>query len=265
MIDRGSGVPVVLVPGIQGRWEWMAPAVDALAERCRVITFSLCDEPSSGFADRGLDGVNDYVNQIGDALDRAGISAAVLIGVSYSGLIAAEFAARRPERVLGLVLSSALPPDWKPDPRARWYLRAPLALSPVFLAAAPWRMMPEVAAALPALGARVRFSCRQATCLVRAHLSPTRMASRVRRAAAHNFADPAQIRVPTLVLTGEDGLDRVVPPEQTRQYLSRIGLARHVVLRNTGHLGLVTKPQEYAATVAAFAEEIAGDAKRIPA
>jgi hypothetical protein len=47
VVDRGNGVPVVLVPGIQGRWEWMAPAVDALASRCRVITFSLADEPSA--------------------------------------------------------------------------------------------------------------------------------------------------------------------------------------------------------------------------
>ena len=31
MTDRGAGPPLVLVPGIQGRWEWMAPAVDALA------------------------------------------------------------------------------------------------------------------------------------------------------------------------------------------------------------------------------------------
>ena len=52
MIDRGSGTPVVLVPGIQGRWEWMRPAVDALAARCRVLTFSLCDEPTSGVAVR---------------------------------------------------------------------------------------------------------------------------------------------------------------------------------------------------------------------
>ena len=38
IIDRGSGAPLVMVPGIQGRWEWMAPAVDALPQHCRVIT-----------------------------------------------------------------------------------------------------------------------------------------------------------------------------------------------------------------------------------
>jgi hypothetical protein len=56
IIDRGGGTPVVVIPGIQGRWEWMKPAIDALAQRCRVITFSLADEPSCGgdSTDRGF-------------------------------------------------------------------------------------------------------------------------------------------------------------------------------------------------------------------
>ncbi len=70
VVDRGSGVPVVLVPGIQGRWEWMAPAVEALAARCRVITFSLADEPSAAWPARGI-GFDAYVEQIGQALDAA--------------------------------------------------------------------------------------------------------------------------------------------------------------------------------------------------
>ena len=44
IVDQGSGPPIVLSPGLQGRWEWMRPAVDALAKHYRVITFSLCDE-----------------------------------------------------------------------------------------------------------------------------------------------------------------------------------------------------------------------------
>ncbi len=47
IVDRGSGVPIVVIPGVQGRWEWMKPGIDTLAERGRVITFSLADEPSS--------------------------------------------------------------------------------------------------------------------------------------------------------------------------------------------------------------------------
>jgi hypothetical protein len=43
IVDRGGGTPIVVIPGVQGRWEWMRPAIDALAHRSRVITFSLAD------------------------------------------------------------------------------------------------------------------------------------------------------------------------------------------------------------------------------
>ena len=82
----------MLLPGIQGRWEWMAPAIDALAERCRVVSFSLCDEPTSGFSCDPHRGIENYFLQLDEALDRAGLEAAILIGVSYSGPIAAEYA-----------------------------------------------------------------------------------------------------------------------------------------------------------------------------
>ena len=47
MIDIGTGPPLVLIPGLQGRWEWMRPAVDALARRFRVLTFSLAGDNGS--------------------------------------------------------------------------------------------------------------------------------------------------------------------------------------------------------------------------
>ncbi len=156
MIDRGSGAPVVLIPGVQGRWEWMTPTVDELAKHCRVLSFSLGDEPTSGAAVDERAGFDAYLQQVEDALQRANVQQAILIGVSYSGLIATEFACRYPHRVRGLVLVSALPPGWQPDARVRFYMRAPVLLAPVFAVTSPMRLFPEVRAALRT-GARVRF------------------------------------------------------------------------------------------------------------
>ena len=114
IIDVGSGPPLVLVPGIQGRWEWMKPAVEALRTRCRVLTFSLADEPSYGGTFDEARGFDAYVEQIREALDAGAIATATICGVSYGGLIAAKFAALHPERVSALVLVSALPPGWSP-------------------------------------------------------------------------------------------------------------------------------------------------------
>ena len=85
IVDEGAGTPVVLVPGVQGRWEWMKPTVDALARRCRVITFSLADEPTCEGSFDPETGFDCYVRQIGDAMDAARIGQATICGVSYGG------------------------------------------------------------------------------------------------------------------------------------------------------------------------------------
>lgn len=264
MVDRGSGIPIVLIPGVQGRWEWTAPTVDALASRCRVLTFSLCDEPSSGFALQAPTPIEAYVKQVAEALDRANLQRAVIAGVSFGGLVAAEFAARYPERVLGLVLASALPIGWRPDARARFYMRAPRLLSPLFCLTSPLRMWPEVSAALP-FGARLRFLLSYGYRAMRATMSPVRMAKRLQSTETYRFSDPTCIEAPALVITGEDELDRVVPPVRTREYVDRLAGARHVTLPGTGHIGLVTKPDTFAEIVYRFASELSNDAKRISA
>ncbi len=253
------------MPGIQGRWEWLAPAVDQLAERCRVVTFSLCDEPTSGFQHDPARGIENYFAQLDEVFDRARLSDAVLVGVSFSGPIAAEFAARRPRRVRGLVLVSALPPDWTLTPRARFYLRAPRLLSPLFLLDSPARVLPEILASFPSIGPMLRFAAGQTSRVLRAFLSPKRMARRLRWTEQYQFGDPARIAQPVLVITGEDGLDRVVSPALTRRYLAALPAARHAVLPRTGHLGLLTKPAEFADMVRQFADEISSDARRVSA
>jgi 3-oxoadipate enol-lactonase len=248
----GDGEPVVLVPGIQGRWEWLEPTVACLAERYRVIAYSLCDERTSGFRCDPAMGFENYVRQLGDALDRAGLERATVVGVSYGGLIAAEFAARHPGRVTRLVLASALPVDWQPDRRARFYLRAPRLLSPFFVLTAPLRLQPEVRAAIPTPGARARFVAEYSWRALRAPASPARMARRVRWATSHHFADMARVTAPALVVTGEPGLDRVVPVEVSRHAIELLPSARHVVMPRTGHIGIVTRPERFCGVLRSF-------------
>ena len=82
IIDRGGGTPIVVVPGVQGRWECMKPGIDVLAQRCRVITFSLADEPTCGASFDERRGSDSYVAPARAALDAAGIQRAATRGVS---------------------------------------------------------------------------------------------------------------------------------------------------------------------------------------
>jgi len=97
-------LPVVLLPGIQGHWEWMKPALAALRETRDVRTFSLTVE------DGQSDPFAQWVGEIDRAIDQLGADRVVVVGVSFGGLVAMHYAATRPARTAALVLVSAPSP-----------------------------------------------------------------------------------------------------------------------------------------------------------
>jgi pimeloyl-ACP methyl ester carboxylesterase len=244
IVDRGSGPPLVLIPGLQGRWEYMRATVDALAASFRVITFSL----------QGSD-LDNYARQVCDALDSAGIDSAVVCGQSFGGLIALRFAARYPSRCKALVLASTPKPALTLRRRHQMYLKLPWILGPLFLAETPFRVRREVRAAISEPTARRRFSREAIRTFLRAPVSVREMASRARLVTtAEAAADCARVSAPTLIVTGEPHLDRVVPAEASAEYQRLIPHARCVVLAATGHLGAMTRPAEFAALLRDFVE-----------
>ena len=155
---RGDGPPLVLVPGMQGRWEWMTPTIDALARRFRVATYSLCGEPGAPPLETSYAG---DLERLDEACRALGPDPVVLVGVSFGGRIALHYAARHPERVRALVLASAPGPGFTlPPDQARW-LEAPRRSLPAFALGAPGRMLPELRNVFPSWGARLRFSRRR--------------------------------------------------------------------------------------------------------
>jgi pimeloyl-ACP methyl ester carboxylesterase len=256
IIDRGSGEPLVVIPGIQGRWEWMKPGIDALARRTRVVTFSLADEPSSGADFDESAGFWNYVDQVGNALEQSGIDKAAICGVSYGGLIAGAFAARFPARTASLTLVSALPPSWRPDARALFFLRSPWLLSPLFCLGSV-RLYREFATAQDTWWSGVTSSCRAGSNVLLHMFHPGRMARRVHLlssvlGAGRIEAELARVKVPTMIVTGEESLERVVSPRITREYLAIWPHARVETLARTGHLGMITRPEQFAALVSGF-------------
>jgi pimeloyl-ACP methyl ester carboxylesterase len=256
MTDRGAGAPLVLIPGIQGRWEWMLPAVDALAARCRVITGSLPGDAGSIADSDPAAGFERHTAWLDALLDRAGVRGGVsLCGVSYGGWIALHYAAVRPTRVRTLTLVSTPSPSWQPGCRVDRYLAAPRLMSPVFALGSSFRLYPEIAAAFPPLGARSRFIARHLLRVARHPLAPTRMAERVRDAGRVDFAaDCARVAAPTQVVTGAATLDHVVAVDSTKEYLRAIPGSRYDRIERTGHLGLVTRPERFADVVTQFVQ-----------
>ena len=243
---RGQGSPLVLIPGIQGHWQWMAPAVAALSLHHRVSTFSL-DGTGSVF-----DWSAARIDAMLDAAQTPAPTTAV-VGVSFGGVLAAHYAATRPARVSALVLVAAPGPHWQFSRAAERSLEHPWLAAPAYLSGAIGRLAPEIKAALPTWPGRLRLAAGYAARAVRRPISPPRIAGWVRDWQSRDVVDICgRIRARTLVVTGERGLDRVVPFDSTREYVDLIRGARHAVLTGTGHVGFVSKPDAFARLVGDF-------------
>jgi pimeloyl-ACP methyl ester carboxylesterase len=259
IFDQGSGPIIVVVPGVQGRREWMEPGLEALAAFGRVLSVSLCGEPGSGCALPAGSTFDVHVAQLDALLDRAGVEAGAVCGVSFGGWVALRYAARRRERVAALILASAPGPRFRPDRRQARYMRAPWLAMPLFAAGTRRRLAPEIRAALPDRRERWRFTRAQLARMARAPISPALVARRVRLALGEDFlADCTRVAAPTLVVTGEPELDRVIPVASTREYVEAIPGARAAVVPQTGHIGIVTRPAAWARVVGGFVREAAG-------
>ena len=199
--ERGHGRPIVVVPGIQGRCEWGLPTVEALAPLGRVITYSLADEPTSGSRWQDEAGFENYLTQLEDVMRATGVDRPVLVGVSYGGLIAAEYAARHPDAVDALVVASSPPPVWTLPARVQHLLKAPRLLAPLFWIGAPLRVYPELKAAVPDPRQRWQLVRRHGLTIAAAPVSTTRMARRLHWLAAARFSTDRPLSLPSLIVT----------------------------------------------------------------
>jgi 3-oxoadipate enol-lactonase len=243
MFDKGSGTPIVVIPGLQGRWEWMQPPLESLSSYARVVSYSLAR------AER----FEDLLAQLDGVLDGKGLSSAALCGISYGGRVAAAYAATRPSRVAKLVIACSPGPSFVPNARQTAYLARPWQSTLPFIFGSPRRLWPEIAAAIPTAGGRARFGAGYVWRIVRAPIVPASMAGRMHLPAGFDFRDTCtRITAPTLVVTGDPNLDRVVPAASTREYVSLIRGAKYEMMEGTGHLGLLTQPDRFARIVGTF-------------
>jgi pimeloyl-ACP methyl ester carboxylesterase len=115
------------------------------------------------------------------------------------------------------------------------------------------RLYREIAAATPGTVRGAWAAAKHGWVALTHMFSSVRMARRVQLLERLDLQeDLRSVHVPTLVITGEADLDRVVPVARTREYATLWPHAEQVTLPRTGHLGLITTPDVFARAVWSF-------------
>jgi pimeloyl-ACP methyl ester carboxylesterase len=261
--EQGADLPpIVFLHGASANlYDPVLSFRDKLAGRATML---FVDRPGHGRSDAGgrenisPDGQADSIARL---MEKRSIRKAIIVGHSFGGAIAAAFALRHPDKVIGLVFLSPAVYPWPGG--VAWYYDA--AQQPVSGALFSAIVAPTIGAFAIGKAASGVFAPNQPP---PGYITKTRAWQAIRpEAFRHNAQEVAglskwaesasrhygRIRMPTVIITGD--ADRVVSPQLHSRHLARaIKHSQLVVVHNLGH-----KSDYIAADLAVAAiEEVAG-------
>jgi pimeloyl-ACP methyl ester carboxylesterase len=233
-----SGMPVIFGHSLLLDRRIFAPQVAELARDFRCINIDFRGHGQSAPPPRGF-GIRDQANDYLAVLDRLGIERAAVVGLSMGGMAAMHLAVAHPERVSGLALLSTSADSEPRGARAKNMALAVMArlfgvtgfikkqVAPLMFGERFRREHPEIVETwLDSMAVLDRKGLYRAVVMVTS-----------RPAVGPRLAE---IRVPTLVVTGDQ--DKAVPPARGRKIAETIPGAelRHLPL--TGHIATLEEP-----------------------
>ncbi|HEV3257574.1 MAG TPA: alpha/beta hydrolase [Gemmataceae bacterium] len=242
--EWGEGPPLVLVPGLAGGFGLLGPLARLLAKDFRVISYQLRGEDDC-FALRQRFGLADLVEDLGEFLDWQGLECPSLLGVSFGGVLALEFAARFPYRLQHLVVQGAgsrFERGLLQRVAGAVLSRYPLPTDNPFVN----QFFNLLFGGRQRPGALFQFVTRQCW-----QTDQSVMAHRFRLVEQFDIRPRlGRIRVPTLVLAGDR--DLLVSEQSLRDLCAGVAGNRLVRLGGCGHLAFVTQPCRVADEVKKF-------------
>ena len=238
--QRRSGDPaIILLHGLLfdgGMWRGQAEPLAALG---RVVILDGPGHGKSEPAPRFM--LEEHADALLDAFGELGIRRAVVVGLSWGGMVAMRFALQHPGKVAGLALLDTSADAESLAQRVKY--RAFIAMHR--RVGLPFSLFQRELAPLM-FGARARVESpelldaayRRTMSFERAGLSRAALAVVVHR--KNILADLPRIQTPTLVICGRE--DRSTPPEQSEAIARGIPRARLEILEGVGHMSALEDP-----------------------
>jgi len=246
---EGLGAPVVLIPGFAaGRWIWFKQTVE-LSRHFRVIVFdprgvSASDKPE------GAQTISLLADDVAHLLQTIGIDSAHIVGASFGGFVAQEFALKYPAMTRNLVLcctSFGGPNHVVPAPETLMALASTKGLNTeermrenLLLAFTPEYVRTQVAEVDHVVHLR-------ATNDVPEHI----YLSQLQAAMSFNTESRlGQITAPTLVLSGV--ADVIVPVQNSRNLAAKIPGAKLQLVDGGSHTFFIEQAEQFNRIITSF-------------
>ncbi len=249
--SRGEGDPLVLIPGFgNGMWIWFRQ-VEELARRFRVVTFDPRGVARSEGRDEAFT-IADLADDLAALLDALEVESAHVLGASFGGFVAQEFALEHTARTRSLVLACT-----------SFGGRGHVAPSPETLAAiastkglnTEERVRENLLLAFsPDYLGREAGEVERIIRLRAENPVPEYVYTRQLQAAVGFDAAGrvGRIDAPTLVVTGD--ADVIVPPENSRNLAAAIPGAELRVVPGGSHTFFIERAEEFNRIVTDFIE-----------
>ena len=259
-LDEGpTDGPVIVV--LSAHWGSFASWDDwatALSDRYRIVRIDLPGHGLTGVFPSGDYSIDNYVTLLKAAIEQLQLKRFVLVGSSFSGIVAFQYAAQENAKITALILcnSSGMPrchsapqPNQPPD---RWLHRrvAPIYRPRGFFR---WKLSMLMRRSERITEERVRLY---------AHMNNRvgRIAEEAARIRQYKSSDPSkvleQIKCPTLIQWGTHSPYLTV--EDANQFEKAISAdhCRKIIYQNAGHLIVEDVPKELAADVRLFLDDV---------
>ncbi|MCW5959654.1 MAG: alpha/beta hydrolase [Pyrinomonadaceae bacterium] len=251
----GTGEPLILIPGFaSGAWTWFKQSED-LSKDFQIITFDPRGIGRSKTSDEDLQNlsIEVFVKDILQILDELKVEKANVLGASFGGFVAQEFALSFPERLNKLILACTsyggakhVKPDieilrsFTPDPALTHTEQIRKFLRPAFT-----EEFNQNCSDMVEKVCRLREENEVAEAVYTAQLET---------AFTFNFEDRvSKISAETLIITGDK--DSVVPMGNSLNLADKIPNAKLKIIKNGSHLFFIENAEEFNRAVKEFLSE----------
>jgi 3-oxoadipate enol-lactonase len=242
--EAGAGVPVLLLHGFpfsRQMWRLQAP----LTRTVRLIT---CDLRGFGESEGTPSSMDEFAEDVHALVTHLGLSAFVLGGFSMGGYVLFRYWARHADRVRALLLLDTRADADTPEGRQRRYdaiarieNEGPSGYLDDFLKLV---LSPKTLQSHPDLARDLRNQM--------AKVRPASLTGALRAMAERPDSTSllAAIRVPTLIVVGED--DKATPPDGARRMHAAIAGSQFVLIPEAGHVSNLEQPERFNAALESF-------------